>query len=48
MQDSEILYLIIKAIEKKRYSEAISIIEVLQQAYEERESGDKDSNNFRE
>ena len=39
--------LIIKAIEKKKFSEAISIIEVLQEEDEKRESNDKNNNNIR-
>jgi len=43
--------LLIKAIEKKKFSEAISIIEVLQEEDEKRdekrESNDKNNNNIR-
>ena len=42
-----IIFLLIKAIEKKKFSEAISIIEVLQEEDEKRESNDKNNNNIR-
>ena len=43
-----IIFLLIKAIENKKFSEAISMIEVLQEEDEKRESNDKKRNNIGE